>query len=90
MSPKWKEGLSALENSYVVLGRKSSTCDELTGGKPASHLLSEMAADISRESTAVKFTACQSLLRLLCWMPKGYINSKSFSLYVTSTLNLER
>lgn len=90
MSPKWKEGLSALENSYVVLSRKSSTCDELTGGKPASHLLSEMAADISRESTAVKFTACQSLLRLLCWMPKGYINSKSFSLYVTSTLNLER
>ncbi|CAK7329555.1 unnamed protein product [Dovyalis caffra] len=89
-SPKWQEDLSALENSYVVSGRKSSTFDEFAEGKPTSHLLSEMPADISEESTIMKFTACQSLLRLLCWMPKGYINSKSFSLYVTCTLNLER
>ncbi|KAL9333248.1 hypothetical protein Peur_073387 [Populus x canadensis] len=89
-SPKWQEDLSALENSYVVSGRKSSTCDEIAVGKPISHLLSEMPADISRELAIMKFTACQSLLRLLCWMPKGYINSKSFSLYVTCTLNPER
>ncbi|KAJ6897385.1 hypothetical protein NC651_023295 [Populus alba x Populus x berolinensis] len=89
-SPKWQEDLSALENSYVVSGRKSSTCDQIAVGKSISHLLSEMPADISRELAIMKFTACQSLLRLLCWMPKGYINSRSFSLYVTCTLNLER
>ncbi|KAL3580749.1 hypothetical protein D5086_018584 [Populus alba] len=89
-SPKWQEDLSALENSSVVSGRKSSTCDEIAVGKSISHLLSEMPADISRELAIMKFTACQSLLRLLCWMPKGYINSRSFSLYVTCTLNHER
>ncbi|KAJ6765963.1 UNHEALTHY RIBOSOME BIOGENESIS PROTEIN 2-like protein [Salix purpurea] len=90
MSPRWKEGLSALENTDVVSGRKSSTCDDLARGKPPSHLLSAMPADICREAISVKFTDCQSLLRLFCWMPKGCINSKSFSLYVTCTLNLER
>ncbi|KAG6761632.1 hypothetical protein POTOM_034860 [Populus tomentosa] len=38
-SPKWQEDLSALENSYVVSGRKSSTCDEIAVGKSISHLL---------------------------------------------------
>ncbi|KAJ6985698.1 hypothetical protein NC653_023600 [Populus alba x Populus x berolinensis] len=60
-SPKWQEDLSALENSSVVSGRKSSTCDEIAVGKSISHLLSEMPADISRELAIMKFTACQSL-----------------------------
>ncbi|KAM1106587.1 hypothetical protein TB2_003337 [Malus domestica] len=38
----------------------------------------------------MKFTACRSLLNLLCHMPKGHLTSKSISLYVSSILNLER
>ncbi|XP_026451532.1 uncharacterized protein LOC113351821 [Papaver somniferum] len=33
--------------------------------------------------------ACQSLLNLLCWMPKVYLNSESFSDCATNVLNLE-
>ncbi|KAL4572905.1 hypothetical protein LXL04_019693 [Taraxacum kok-saghyz] len=36
------------------------------------------------------YTACQSSLDFLCWMPKRWISSKSFSLYATCILNLER
>ncbi|RZC50533.1 hypothetical protein C5167_018958 [Papaver somniferum] len=34
--------------------------------------------------------ACRSLLNLLCWMPKVYLNSESFSDCATNVLNLER
>ncbi|KAI3907277.1 hypothetical protein MKW92_016537, partial [Papaver armeniacum] len=34
--------------------------------------------------------ACQSLLNILCWMPKVYLNSESFSDCATNVLNLER
>lgn len=37
-----------------------------------------------------KFTACQNLLNLLCGMPKEYMNMKSFQLYASYVLDLER
>ncbi|XP_022146290.1 uncharacterized protein LOC111015534 isoform X3 [Momordica charantia] len=38
----------------------------------------------------VRFRACQHFINLLCWMPKGNISSRSFSLYTTNVLELER
>ncbi|WCJ39554.1 hypothetical protein M5689_020535 [Euphorbia peplus] len=55
-----------------------------------SPLQFKLPADIPVESAGLKFTACQSLLNLLCWIPKGYMNSISISLYVTYLLNFER
>lgn len=90
-SPNWQEALSALENtSMVVSGSKPITYNKFSEGKLTSDILCEMPANISRELTGMKFTACQSLLSFLCWMPKGYMNSRSFSLYATHLLNLER
>uniref|UniRef100_A0A1J3D896 Nucleolar 27S pre-rRNA processing Urb2/Npa2 C-terminal domain-containing protein n=1 Tax=Noccaea caerulescens TaxID=107243 RepID=A0A1J3D896_NOCCA len=37
-----------------------------------------------------KFTACQNLLNLLCGMPKEYMNKKSFQIYASNVLDLER
>ncbi|CBI37935.3 unnamed protein product, partial [Vitis vinifera] len=76
-SPNWQEVLSAFDNlSVVVSGAKLPT--EFNEEKKAFLLQS------------MEFTACQSSLNLLCWMPKGYLNSRSFSLYTTCILNLER
>lgn len=44
--------------------------------------------DSSRSN--LSFRACQHLIDLLCWMPKGNFSSRSFSLYTTHVLKLER
>ncbi|KAL4187757.1 hypothetical protein AMTRI_Chr09g40570 [Amborella trichopoda] len=36
------------------------------------------------------FIDCQHLLHLMCWIPKSCTNSKSFSVYATHILNIER
>ncbi|KAL1815472.1 hypothetical protein ACET3Z_018046 [Daucus carota] len=38
----------------------------------------------------VKIKDCQSLLKFLCWIPKGFIKSKSLSDYTSCIINLER
>ncbi|KAK1357560.1 Urb2 domain-containing protein [Heracleum sosnowskyi] len=38
----------------------------------------------------VNIKDCQSLLKFLCWMPKGYIKSKTLSDYTNCIINLER
>uniref|UniRef100_A0A2P2J3V6 Nucleolar 27S pre-rRNA processing Urb2/Npa2 C-terminal domain-containing protein n=1 Tax=Rhizophora mucronata TaxID=61149 RepID=A0A2P2J3V6_RHIMU len=82
-SSNWEEVLSALENSSGLFsGNNNVNHKEFSGRQSISHLSCEMLA--------AKFRACQSLLSLLSWMPKGYMNSKSFSLCVTYLLNLER
>ena len=38
----------------------------------------------------MELTTCQSLLNLLCWIPKGCESSRSLSTYLTHVLNIER
>ncbi|KAJ4826097.1 hypothetical protein Tsubulata_010944 [Turnera subulata] len=68
----------------------SSELNELLEGVKTRSSSPDMPVNLPKELDNLKFTACQSLLGLLCWMPKGYMNSKSFSLYATYLLNLER
>eukprot|EP00257_Ricinus_communis_P021427 XP_015580921.1 uncharacterized protein LOC8285148 [Ricinus communis] len=89
--PNWQEVLSTVGSlPMAILESKHVTFDELSEERPISPLSSKIAADNSMESPDMKFRACQSLLKLLCWLPKGYMNSRSFSIYVTYLLNLER
>lgn len=37
-----------------------------------------------------KIKDCQSLLKFLCWMPKGYIKSETLSEYTNCIIKLER
>ncbi|KAJ9130672.1 hypothetical protein P3X46_034212 [Hevea brasiliensis] len=88
--PNWQEILSAVGSlPMAVPGSKPVTYDKISEGKPSSHLLLKMPLHIDTELKGMKFTTCQSFLRLLCWMPKGCMRSKSFSLFVTYLLNLE-
>ena len=85
--PNWQEVLGAVGSLPIAArGSKIATYDGLSEEKP----LFKMAADHFTESTSMRFVACQSLLSLLCWLPKGYMNSRSFSLHATYLLNLER
>ncbi|KAK6946382.1 Nucleolar 27S pre-rRNA processing, Urb2/Npa2, C-terminal [Dillenia turbinata] len=38
----------------------------------------------------IDFKACQNLLKLLCWIPKSYLDYKQFLLCTTYLLNIER
>ncbi|XWS40148.1 hypothetical protein CRYUN_Cryun18bG0115300 [Craigia yunnanensis] len=91
--PVWPEVLSALDNSSaVVSGRRHLKHDSAT--RSISNLSDGLSSEISTEHKAfpfnnVKFKDFKSLLNLLCWMPKGYLSSKSFSKLATCVLNLE-
>ncbi|KAI9181831.1 hypothetical protein LWI28_019092 [Acer negundo] len=95
-SPNWTKVLDALENSFVVVsGNHHVTSDSDSVSKLISHSFDEPPTEMCKERKAfqyanMKFTACKSLLNLLCWMPKGYLKSKSLALYATHILNLER
>ncbi|KAK9287343.1 hypothetical protein L1049_015758 [Liquidambar formosana] len=85
-SPNWPEVLSELDNSLVVgSGNKYVMHDCSSVAEPISHLSNQVFP-----STSMEFSACQRLLNLFCWMPKGYSNYRSFSLYAIYILNLER
>lgn len=95
-SSNWEEVISALDNLPVVVsGAKNGTNDCVLVAELTSHLSNRLPTEPNGEKKAfllpsMEFTACQSLLNLLCWMPKGYLNSRSFLLYTRSILNLER
>ncbi|KAL5856044.1 hypothetical protein ACOSQ3_005879 [Xanthoceras sorbifolium] len=95
-SPNWTKVLGALENSLVVVSRNNHvTSDSVSASKLISHSFDKPSTEMCKERKAfqyanMKFTACLSLLNLLCWMPKEYLNSKSLALYATHILNLER
>ncbi|KAG2705883.1 hypothetical protein I3760_05G076500 [Carya illinoinensis] len=95
-SPHWPEVLGALDKSPVNISSKEHvTYDNLSDSKLIVHSSDKLPTKICRgknalPSTSANFTACQSLLNLLCWMPKGYLNSRSLLLYATYLLNLER
>ncbi|KAM5549952.1 hypothetical protein ABKV19_001070 [Rosa sericea] len=82
-SPNWPNVLSDLENSSLAI-----SCNKLNVFDCSS--ASSCKGQNSQPSTIMKFTACQSLLNLLSCMPKGHLDTRSFSRYVTSILNLER
>ncbi|PRQ21949.1 hypothetical protein RchiOBHm_Chr6g0244911 [Rosa chinensis] len=82
-SPNWLNVLSDLENSSLAI-----SCNKLNVFDCSS--ASSCKGQNSQPSTIMKFTACQSLLNLLSCMPKGHLDTRSFSHYVTSILNLKR
>ncbi|KAL6346517.1 hypothetical protein AAG906_000135 [Vitis piasezkii] len=95
-SPNWQEVLSAFDNlSVVVSGVEYVTNDCASVAELTSHLSNRLPTELNEGKKAfllqsMEFTAWQSSLNLLCWMSKGYSNSRSFSLYTTCILNLER
>ncbi|XP_023634657.1 uncharacterized protein LOC17879042 isoform X2 [Capsella rubella] len=74
--PDWSEVLVLLENSIAK-----------SPGKLQSEAFLE--AHVSQLDNR-KFTACKNLLNLLCGIPKEYMNKKSFQLYASYVLDLER
>lgn len=96
LSPDWKKVLSALEiTSEDITDNGHVITDLFPVTKSISQSLNNLpkASGIEREAsrdTSMKFTIIQSLLKLLCRMPKNVMKSKSFSLYATHILNLER
>ncbi|CAH2077504.1 unnamed protein product [Thlaspi arvense] len=74
--PDWSEVLILLESSVANLSGKLQSEAFVEAHVP--HLDNR------------KFTTCQNLLNLLCGMPKEYMNKKSFQLYASFVLDLER
>ena len=94
-SPNSPEFLSVPGNSSLVSGNKLGVNDctlvaELISGSSNRLPMNRCEEQNYFLSHSVEFTDCQTLLNFLCWMPKGYANSKSLSLYATYILNIER
>lgn len=95
-SPNWPEVLSDLENSLLIVsGNKLAMYDCFSAEK----LVTCSSGKLHRENgndlnalplTSMELAASQSLLNLIGWIPKGFFNSRSFSILLTSILNLER
>lgn len=89
--PNWPEVLSSLKipsvdsNNINVVNNGSSR--ETSFSLSTRKSCSEQEVD---PSIRMIYTVCQSSLNFLCWMPRRCISSKSFSLYATCILNLER
>ncbi|TYG83848.1 hypothetical protein ES288_D01G201000v1 [Gossypium darwinii] len=87
--PVWSEVLSTLDNSpAVVSGRRYVKHDSPT--RSISNSCNEQS---SMNPTALPFKTvkdCKSLLNLLCWMPKGFLSSKSFSKLATCVVHLDQ
>lgn len=84
-SPDW----SVLSNSSKNSSNVASSCID------AVHNYLLVAEPISYSSDKLhlfkrKLEDCQSLLKLICWMPKGYIKTESLSDYTKCIINLER
>lgn len=84
--PNWPEVLSSLKIPSVVANNISEVNDCSSIDQSSSLSIKKQEVD---ESSQI-YKICQSSLSFLCWMPKRWINSKSFSLYATCILNLER
>ncbi|KVI04114.1 Nucleolar 27S pre-rRNA processing, Urb2/Npa2, C-terminal [Cynara cardunculus var. scolymus] len=89
--PNWPEVLSSLTIPSVV-SNIINVVNDGSSREPSFSLsirksCSEQEVDLS---SRMMYTICQSSLNFLCWMPRRCISSKSFSLYATCILNLER
>ncbi|PSS21720.1 4-hydroxythreonine-4-phosphate dehydrogenase [Actinidia chinensis var. chinensis] len=94
-SPNSPEFLSVPGNSSLVSGNKlgvngCTLVAELISGSSKRLPMNGCEEQNYFLSHSVEFTDCHTLLNFLCWMPKGYANSKSLALYATYILNIER
>ncbi|KAI3736344.1 hypothetical protein L6452_15883 [Arctium lappa] len=87
----WPEVLSSLKipsvDSHDVNVVNNGSSRETSFSLSTRKSCSEQEVD---PSIRMIYTVCQSSLNFLCWMPRRCIGSKSFSLYATCILNLER
>lgn len=95
-SPNWMEVLWDLENSVAIVSRNKDVMhNHFSAAKPATCSSGKgfKANDKEPKATSLssaKLTASQNLLYLLTWIPKEFLSLRSFSLLLTSILNLER
>ncbi|KAI3896812.1 hypothetical protein MKW92_018397 [Papaver armeniacum] len=82
---EWEVILNKLEKTSLALNRRHVADNAVLPMKPDS-----LCPDSPFIKCTKELLACQSLLNLLSWMPKGYLNSESFSDCATYLLNLER
>lgn len=95
-SANWMEMIATLESlTTSVCSEKRTPDDNALLAKavdPSSDMLHIEDCKLKSDSSQsnVRFRDCQHLINLLCWMPKGNISARSFSLYTTCVLKLER
>lgn len=92
--PNWREFLSALDNSAVLIDENKEIVVDCSAVKSSiTHSSDKLPLDINRKKkillpTNKSFRDCHHLLDLFCWMSD--INPKSCSHLVTCIFNLER
>ncbi|CAN4125104.1 unnamed protein product [Withania somnifera] len=93
-TPDWENAIHALEKSSPTFFRSNHPQDnDSLLIEPIHHLLNDIAAEPCEKELSpsdTEITRCRAFLNLLSWIPKGHLSSKSFSLYVTSILNIDR
>nr|XP_016491225.1 PREDICTED: uncharacterized protein LOC107810906 isoform X1 [Nicotiana tabacum] len=93
-SPDWENAVHVLEKSSTTFFRCDHPQDDSLLIEPIHHLLNGIPAEACEKERTPNFnteiTRCRAFLNLLSWIPKGHLSSKSFSLYATSILNIDR
>ncbi|XP_022947378.1 uncharacterized protein LOC111451261 isoform X1 [Cucurbita moschata] len=95
-STDWMEVLCTLERlTTSVCSGKRTPDDSSPLAKTVNHSSDMLYTEDCKwkgdsSQSNLSFRACQHLIDLLCWMPKGNFSSRSFSLYTTHVLKLER
>ncbi|XP_055808091.1 uncharacterized protein LOC129876632 [Solanum dulcamara] len=93
-TPDWEKAIHVLEKSSTRFFRSNHPQDnDSLLIEPIHHLLSDIPAEPCEKELSpfnTEITRCRAFLNLLSWIPKGHLSSKSFSLYVTSILNIDR
>ncbi|GLU02785.1 hypothetical protein SLE2022_200200 [Rubroshorea leprosula] len=89
-TPNWPEVLSTLNTLSAAVSSKR----DVKYGSAVESISNSSDSDISKPQKSFLVTECtvkdcHSLLNFLCWMPKEYLSSTSFSLLATHILNLE-
>lgn len=90
--PDWENAIHVLEKSSATFFRSNHPQDnDSLLMEPIHHLLNNIPAELcEKKSFNTEITRCRAFLNLLSWIPKGHLSSKSFSLYATSILNIDR
>ncbi|KAL5705219.1 hypothetical protein ACHQM5_023555 [Ranunculus cassubicifolius] len=79
--PNWRELLSELDETSVVLNKRNAA----NSRKGRSSFSSKVPVESTKQ-----LAVCQNLLNLLSWLPKCHINTENFSVCAAYILNLER
>lgn len=90
--PDWSEFMKILEKEPLSgMDYMTALPDPLLSQSEGVHLNMQYSENDKRQACFLhSLESCESLLNLLCRMPKVHVNCKSFSIYVTYVLNLER